>query len=45
MIPPEGRWICNECGYIFFEANPTICDECGSNDIDEAEDDETYDYS
>ena len=45
MIPVEGRWVCNECGHIFYEAEASMCDECGSNDIEEVEDYETNDYS
>ena len=45
MIPIEGRWVCNECGHIFYEAEASMCDECGSNDIEEVEDYETDDNS
>jgi|TARA_R100000963_G_C4566990_1_gene53432 rRNA maturation endonuclease Nob1 len=45
MIPEEIRLVCNECGNTFYEADATLCDQCGSPDIEEASDDETYDYS
>jgi len=45
MIPVEGRWACNECGHIFYEAEASRCDECGSIDIEEVEDYETDDHS
>ena len=45
MIPEEGRWVCNDCGHIFYEVDPTLCDECGSQDIEEADENETFNNS
>ena len=45
MIPEEGRWVCNDCGHVFYESEPAMCDECGSQDIEEVGDDETYDHT
>ena len=45
MIPEEGRWVCNDCGHVFYEADPIMWDECGSQDIEERGDNETHDHT
>ena len=45
MIPEEGRWVCNDCGHVFYESEPAMCDECGSQDIEEVGENETYDHT
>ena len=34
---PELRLICNECGHIFYDTTVSYCEDCGSHDIDEAD--------
>jgi uncharacterized OB-fold protein len=45
MIPEESRWVCMECGHIFYGVDVAYCDDCGSYDIEEMEDYESDDNS
>ena len=34
-MPDDGRWVCIDCGYIMYGDEPTLCESCGSSEMDE----------